>query len=809
MNNLIPHEIIDRFTMAMRENGIETDASIVGDGQRHRVRVTGDKSGTENGWYVLHLDGVPAGAFGCWKRDVLATWCAKEQGQISDAERRELSARIERHKREQEAERQKIQATCKTKAEKLWNEARDSVAADHAYLVAKGVNPYGLKQLKDALLVPVCDADGTLLSLQFIQANGKKTFLSGTPKAGNYHRFGKNTERVLICEGFATGASLHEATGYSVAVAFDCGNLLAAAQAIRAKLPDAVLVLCADDDRSNPHNPGMSKARVAALAVGGLLAVPAFPADDAGTDFNDMHQHQGSEAVAAAVASAGAPKAEIAPAPEAESQEDLIKRLAGISNLAYFQVQKASAEALGITTGNLDKLRNAELKKQAAAADSEEGGSSVLFQEVEPWPELVNGTALLDELSATVRRFVVCERHTADAAALWLAFTWFIDAVSVAPIANITAPQPNCGKSTMLDLFERLTYKPLKCDGISPAALFRSVEKWRPTLLIDEVDAFLKDNEDARGILNSGHKRNGFIIRVVGDAFEPKKFSTWGAKALCGIGSVAPTLQSRSVRLELRRKLPGESVENLRHVDSTLIDRLQRQLARFAEDAHSAVKDARPAFVPGLSNRTQDNWEPLLAIADAAGGDWPDRARRTALAIVGIEAATDAQDANTELLTDIRAAFESAKTDKMFTTDLLAALCKDEEAPWATWNRGKPLSARQLSVRLGEFGVRPDDVRIGVQVRKGYTLGKFRDVFSRYLPSPLIAAATTLQPCNGEAYSPLPIRYTMENVADVKPLKPTDGKGCSAVADSTWVNGLSNENAVHHTPDATWDEVTI
>lgn len=146
--------------------------------------------------------------------------------------------------------------------------------------------------------------------------------------------------------------------------------------------------------------------------------------------------------------------------PEADPESEAIKRLASLSDLAYFKVQKANADALGITTGQLDKLRNAERKRQAAEATEQEGGSNVLFEEVEPWPQPINGADLLDELSATVRRFVVCERHTADAAALWLAFTWCIDAVSVAPIANITAPLPNCGKSTMLDLFERLWVKP-------------------------------------------------------------------------------------------------------------------------------------------------------------------------------------------------------------------------------------------------------------------------------------------------------------------------------------------------------------
>lgn len=360
-------------------------------------------------------------------------------------------------------------------------------------------------------------------------------------------------------------------------------------------------------------------------------------------------------------------------------------------------------------------------------------GMPMQFMEVEPWPEPVIGHTLLDELTSFVLRFVVCERHTAEAAALWIVFTWLIDAVTVAPIANITAPLPNCGKSTLLDLFEKLCRRPLKADHITAAALFRSIDAWNPTLLIDEVDTFLNANEDARGILNSGHKRNGAVLRVVGESHEPRQFSTWGAKALCGIGKIAKTLQSRSIRLELRRKLPGETVENLRHASPDEIQRLQQQLARFSDEIFDEVTHARPAPVPGLNNRAQDNWEPLLAIADAAGGAWPARARVAAQKICESEALHESPDIATQLLTDVRAVFESRKLQRIYTTELIEHLCEDEEAPWCTWNRGKPISARQLSAKLSDFGIRPQDLRIGTNVRKGYELAKMEDAFNRYL----------------------------------------------------------------------------
>lgn len=307
MNDHSLHDVIDRFRQHMREAGIETEATIHGDGQRHRFRVTDDKSGSENGWYVLHLDGVPAGAFGCWKRGVNESWCAKSSASMTEAERQAHKARMEASRREHEADQARVRAECKAKAERLWNEAAEMVSANHPYLTAKGVKPFGLRQLRDALVVPVRADGGGLVGLQFIQPDGSKRFLTGTPKAGSYHRIGGDLGRVLICEGYATGASLHEATGCAVAIAFDAGNLLAVATSLREKLPDAVLVLCADDDRDNPANPGMTKARAAALAVGGLLAAPAFPAGSDGTDFNDLHHLHGLQAVLAHVEAACSP----------------------------------------------------------------------------------------------------------------------------------------------------------------------------------------------------------------------------------------------------------------------------------------------------------------------------------------------------------------------------------------------------------------------------------------------------------------------------------------------------------------------
>lgn len=824
------HDVIDRFTHAMREAGIETEATIQADGQRHRFRVTGDKAGSENGWYVLHLDGVPAGAFGCWKRGVSATWCAKSASVMTDAERQALHERMEASRRAQEAEQSRVRAECKAKAERLWNEAAETVSADHPYLGAKGVKSYGLRQLRDALVVPVRADAGGLVGLQFIQPDGTKRFLTGTPKAGSYHRITGSMERVLICEGYATGASLHEATSCAVAIAFDAGNLLAVATTLREKLPDAVLVLCADDDRQTEGNPGKTKAWAAALAVDGLMVVPEFPAGAEGTDFNDLHQLQGLQVVREAVEAACSPQGEAVGAAggshavqaEAdaaggaggvatdadvqETEEAMIARLAGLSDLAYYRVRKASAEALGITSGDLDKLVTKERKRQAAEAEAtSEGGSSVLFDEVEPWPEPVDGSALLDHMTSTIQRFTVLSVDQARACALWAAFTWFIDGANVAPLLNVTSPEPRCGKSTLGELVKEMVARPLYASNITPAALFRAVEKWKPTLLIDETDAFLNEKEELRGIINAGHYRStAYVIRVVGEALEPKQFCTWGAKALIGIGKIAHTLTDRSVVIELRRKLETERVEKVRHAEADLFGTIRRKLTRWAEDELAHYKALRPRPIEAIHDRAADNWEPLLTVAMVAGGEWPAKCLRAALALSG--AAQEAPSINAELLADIKAAFERKRKDRLFTTDLLAALCEDTEAPWATWSRGREMTARQLSSKLSGFGISSGTIRDGMATAKGYTLERFKDAFARYLPSVPLSSVTPSQASSGAGLSPIPIRHEPAGVTHENPLEASNGAGCDRVTlEGHGVGRLAAGSDV----TTTWDEGAI
>ncbi|WP_410922042.1 DUF3631 domain-containing protein [Pseudomonas aeruginosa] len=417
-----------------------------------------------------------------------------------------------------------------------------------------------------------------------------------------------------------------------------------------------------------------------------------------------------------------------------------------------------------------------------------------LFASVTIHPDPVDGAALLSEIAATIRRHVIADPPTIHAATLWVAFTWFIDVVDVAPIANITAPDKRCGKSVMLGVLARLSCRPLAVSNIAPAALFRALELWTPTLLIDEVDSFLSEHEEARGILNAGFTRDSaFVVRCVGDDHTPTRFNVWGAKALCGIGKIADTLADRSIPLCLRRKLPGERTIKMRHADAEQFAALVGKLARFAVDNRDAVHLARPTEIEGLNDRANDAWEPLLAIAAAAGGDWPRLARLAAITLHGLEG--EPPSIGAELLADVKAVFDDKLASKIFSADLLKALVADEESPWASWNRGKPISPRQLSARLADFGIKSKDIRIGSINKKGYDRADFSDAFERYLstdtPSP---SATTRHAYSHAASSDFQSATPPPSVADKKTLQPSNDVGCRVVTDITPMPGGKDVN---------------
>jgi hypothetical protein len=217
---------------------------------------------------------------------------------MTSGERVAYNAQIDEFiKKRQETENQR-HADCRQKAESIWTTAQDA-SPEHPYLITKQVKSHGIRESGDDLIVPVMGSDGVLHGLQFIQQNGVKRFLPGTAVKGSYFTIGEIANKVLICEGYATGATLHEVTGEAVVIAFNAGNLKPVAEALRMKMPGVVLMICADDDYVTEGNPGMTKATEAANAVNGKLAIPVFPSNRGvkDTDFNDLFRLAGGEAV--------------------------------------------------------------------------------------------------------------------------------------------------------------------------------------------------------------------------------------------------------------------------------------------------------------------------------------------------------------------------------------------------------------------------------------------------------------------------------------------------------------------------------
>jgi putative DNA primase/helicase len=370
-------------------------------------------------------------------------------------------------------------------------------------------------------------------------------------------------------------------------------------------------------------------------------------------------------------------------------------------------------------------------------------GRALALQDPEPWPEPVDGASLIGEFVATFKRHLALPPHADMSLALWALNAHAHDAATVSPILALSSPEKRCGKSTALHILSALVPRALMAASITPASLFRAVESYGPTLLVDEADTFLRENDELRGLLNAGHTRRGaVVIRTTGDDFEPRAFSTWCPKAIALIGRLPGTLEDRSILLTMRRRAPHEKVERLRLDRLHELEPLRRRAARWALDHLEALRQADPTTPEALHDRAADNWRPLLAIADLAAEEWHERARAAALALSGGDAVPDGSTGEL-LLGDISEVFDSRRTDRLSSADLVDALAAREDRPWAEWRQGKPLSKNGLARLLKPFGIFSSSVRIGDSTPKGYHRDCFEEAWRRYLP--LTPTATTQQ----------------------------------------------------------------
>jgi putative DNA primase/helicase len=430
---------------------------------------------------------------------------------------------------------------------------------------------------------------------------------------------------------------------------------------------------------------------------------------------------------------------------------DEILRLSRLSKAQYETERKEKAKQLNMRVSVLDGMI-ANLWPIELGSDDNRQGTRIEFEPINPWPDPVDGEVLITNMKAAIRSHVILSEHQSLATSLWIIHTHVIEAAEHSPRLQIKSPTKRCGKSTLLSVIAPMVAKPINTESITTASLFRLIEKYQPTLLIDEADSFLKrddgrDNEEMRGILNAGHARSGMVIRTVGEDFEPRLFKVFGPVAFAWLVKrnmhVAETLEDRSITIELRRRLPSERITRLRSNRTSHLRDLARRTARWVSDHISSLIAADPDLPEELNDRAMDNWRPLIAIADAMSDDLGQKAREAAIKIAEESIGTGEEDASIMALADVAAIFEARNAAaqragrqqviQLSSQDLVNDLIALEDHPWANWRRGSPLTKNSLARLLKPFRIHPKQLRFGNVTMKGYEQAPVMEAKERFV----------------------------------------------------------------------------
>lgn len=361
-----------------------------------------------------------------------------------------------------------------------------------------------------------------------------------------------------------------------------------------------------------------------------------------------------------------------------------------------------------------------------------------------------DGAALLDAVYSFLGRFVAYPSEAARVAhTLWIAHTHLMEAWDSTPRIAFLSPEPGSGKTRALEISELLVPRPVEAVNVTAAYLFRKVADaaGRPTILFDEIDTVFgpkaKDNEEIRGLLNAGHRRGAVAGRCVvrGKTVETEEIPAYCAVAMAGLGDLPDTILTRSVIIRMRRRAPDERVEPYRRrVFVQQGEDLRDRLADWAASVEDAILDVWPEMPDGIQDRDADVWEPLLAVADEAGGAWPDRARVAAVTLV-TSSRESTPSLGIRLLGDIRAVF--GEREVLATESILSSLQMLDESNWSDI-KGKPLNDRGLASRLRQYEIKPRVVRLGTGTARGYLRSDFVDAWRRYLPQPPSESVTSV-----------------------------------------------------------------
>lgn len=414
------------------------------------------------------------------------------------------------------------------------------------------------------------------------------------------------------------------------------------------------------------------------------------------------------------------------------------------------------------------------------------------------YAEVNAGSALLDELDQLLARYVVFPSEAArHAVALWVLHCHAIDAFESTPRLAFLSPEKGSGKTRALEVLTLVVPKPMHTVNMSASALFRVVASEQPTLLLDEADTYLglttaKNNEDIRGLINAGHRRGAVTYRseISGKSVNVIPFPAFAACALAGIGDLPDTITDRAVIVTMKRRAPNEQVDAFRErIVRPQTEDLRDRLEAWADENKPRLEVAWPELPASIIDRAADVWEPLVAVADAAGGNWPDRARAAAVALNDARAERD-PSLGILLLTDCRRVFTERDVDRLTTEELITALIDLTEAPWGDL-RGKPIDDRGLARRLRKYDIRPGSHRFEAGTLRGYLREDMHDAWARYLQP---VADVALVP------DPQPMREAPGNVA----VLPFEGVG--GFSSNTQNGSLSSSEKAQQAQQAQHDE---
>jgi putative DNA primase/helicase len=433
---------------------------------------------------------------------------------------------------------------------------------------------------------------------------------------------------------------------------------------------------------------------------------------------------------------------------EGNALVDELVRLAQLGLIEYEQARTNAAHRCGMRRMKLDseveKVRKRLRPEVAPSLDTPVR---------DPWPDPVDGAALLDELTATYSRHLVLPEGGAETCALWVLYSHTFDAFDIAPRLLFSAPTNNCGKSQGLALTMEACQRPIACSSATPAAIYRAVElggRTPPTLFLDEADRFLRNSPQHAEIFNSAHMRHiAYVLRCDGDEMTPKRFSTWAPAAYAWNeehGRLQATAYTRCLDIRMRRKGRGEQVKRVVESDREEMRILGRKCARWAKDHFDALRLADPSIPDALNNRGGDNWRPLFAVADEAGKGWPATARRVAQILTKMR--HDDDQIGVELLRDVKEVL-SKIPDQFITTETLVgrrddaggiqlgALNRVAEQRWATYDKRGPMTGYQLAGLLKMFNIVPEQRRMPRQSNpvRGYDRAALEAAFEIYLPA--------------------------------------------------------------------------